>query len=389
MGDVSAHIESWLEAGLIDEATAARLRAAEAVAHGAQAPGRAAPRSAALQAAPVLADPGSAASVIGPTVSIGELFGYLGGAFLLGAWSALVSQLGDGSELSYGLGAALAALGVAVVGLALGRTDPRRSRAAGVCFLTSTVLVVGAGLALAESVGIEGPVAWLVAGVLGTAVGVVFRWRHPALLTQLALLVSLTVLAVAGLQWVSDTISRPAGWDDRGSFQPRTGPDPVLLVVGQAIWWMAVALGVGYLGLLEDRRGREVGDGAAHRRAALTRFWAGLVAVLGVSAAVRMEDEVSEYLLVRVVPPVLGDLVILLLCAVLIERAFRRDATAFLWAAAVGVVIALTDLNVTYIADNTWVALLIEGVILVAVGVSADRLRRILQGLRPEGVAPA
>lgn len=65
MGDVSAHIESWLEAGLIDEATAARLRAAEAVAHGAQAPGRAAPRSAALQAAPVLADPGSAASVIG------------------------------------------------------------------------------------------------------------------------------------------------------------------------------------------------------------------------------------------------------------------------------------------------------------------------------------
>lgn len=154
--------------------------------------------------------------------------------------------------------------------------------------------------------------------------------------------------------------------------------------MGQAAWWLLFGLGVGYLGLLEQRRARAFDDGTAYRRAALTRLWAGLAAVVGLSVAMRMDEMTSEYVSVRVVPPVLGDVAILLLCAVLIERAFRREATPFLWAAALGMVIALTDLNVSYIAGNTWVALLIEGAILLAVGVSADHLRRVVRGPRPQ-----
>ena len=60
----------------------------------------------------------------------------------------------------------------------------------------------------------------------------------------------------------------------------------------------------------------------------------------------------------------------------LIERAFRRDATSFIYAAALGLILALTDFNVSYLSDSPEVALLVEGLILLGVGVAADRLRR-------------
>ena len=78
----------------------------------------------------------------------------------------------------------------------------------------------------------------------------------------------------------------------------------------------------------------------------------------------------------RVVEPWIGDLALLVLSAILVERAFRRDATSFIYAAALGLMIALTDFNLTYLSGSTEVALLIEGLILLAVGVIADRLRR-------------
>jgi hypothetical protein len=382
MDEVSERIDAWQASGLIDEATAARLRAAEATRSDRDAPGPRASRSATMAVAPV-PDLGAAAAVIGPVASIGELFGYLGGIFLLGAWVAFVDQLADGSDLGLGVGAAVAALGVAVVGLALGRADARRSRAAGVCFLTSTALALIAGLELAQAADIDGPRAMILGGVVGVVVAAVFRWHHPALLTQIALLTSVTVLAAGGLAWISDSVGRPAGWDDRGYFRQATGADPIFLVLGQAAWWLAWALGIGYVALLEDRGERADDDDSAHRRASLTRLWAGLVAVLGLTSALRLEDGSTEYQMTRVVPPIAGDVAILLLCAVLIERAFHRDATAFLWAAALGVIIALTDLNLSYVEGNTWVALLIEGAILVAVAFWADRLRRMLRGVHP------
>ena len=66
----------------------------------------------------------------------------------------------------------------------------------------------------------------------------------------------------------------------------------------------------------------------------------------------------------------------LVLAAILVERAFRRDATSFIYAAALGLMIALSDFNLTYLSDTTEAALLFEGLILLAVGFAADRLRR-------------
>ena len=87
--------------------------------------------------------------------------------------------------------------------------------------------------------------------------------------------------------------------------------------------------------------------------------------------------------------PWIGDLALVVLSAILVERAFRRDATSFIYAAALGLMIALTDFNLTYLSGSTEVALLIEGLILLAVGVVADRLRRrIGRGDAPKLGAP-
>ena len=65
------------------------------------------------------------------------------------------------------------------------------------------------------------------------------------------------------------------------------------------------------------------------------------------------------------------------------ERAFRREATSFIYAAALGLIVALTDINVSYLADSTSAALLVEGLILLAVGLGADRLRRRVGHMGP------
>jgi hypothetical protein len=74
--------------------------------------------------------------------------------------------------------------------------------------------------------------------------------------------------------------------------------------------------------------------------------------------------------------------VILIVCAVLVERGFRREASVYVYPAALGVIIAATDLNATYLSDTIEIGLLIEGGILIAAGILADRLRRRI-GVRP------
>ena len=68
------------------------------------------------------------------------------------------------------------------------------------------------------------------------------------------------------------------------------------------------------------------------------------------------------------------------LSLILLERAFRRDATAYVYAAALGLIVALTDFNLTYLSDSTEIGLAIEGAILLGVGLVADRLRRRIGG---------
>jgi hypothetical protein len=74
----------------------------------------------------------------------------------------------------------------------------------------------------------------------------------------------------------------------------------------------------------------------------------------------------------------MADVIVLLISAVLIERAFRRESGAYVLAAALGVVIALTDFNFTYFAQasGTEVALLVEGLLLLAIAFAAERITR-------------
>jgi hypothetical protein len=112
-----------------------------------------------------------------------------------------------------------------------------------------------------------------------------------------------------------------------------------------------------------------------------------LTAVIGLASAVSrsaFDGPLGEYR--RVLEPWIGDLALLILSAILVERAFRRDATSFIYAAALGLIVALTDFNLSYLSNSTELALLIEGLILLGVGYGADRLRRRIG--RPGDAAP-
>ena len=98
--------------------------------------------------------------------------------------------------------------------------------------------------------------------------------------------------------------------------------------------------------------------------------------MIGLASAVTRSAAFADGEYGRVVEPWIGDLALLVLAAILVERAFRRDATSFIYAAALGLMIALSDFNLTYLSDTTEAALLFEGLILLAVGFAADRLRR-------------
>ena len=82
MSDATEHIAGWEAAGLIDRETADRLRAAShstTVRDTPTAITTAHPRSA-------------AAALFGPSVTISEVFAYLGGGFLLAAWSSFMTR---------------------------------------------------------------------------------------------------------------------------------------------------------------------------------------------------------------------------------------------------------------------------------------------------------
>ncbi len=370
MSNALDHIDGWEAAGVIDRDTADRLRAAESGSPSSwgrtQGPADApTPRSA-------------AARMFGPAVSIAEVFTYLGGAFLLAAWSAFMtraSSTADDPGIILGFMSLLAAGALVAIGLRLATGDERASRAAGVAFILAVSYVGGAMAAFADTAGI----GWPLIGVLATGaaflVAIAIRVGFASVLTQVALLGSLTAFAGSMLVWVQATFF-PEPFSEATGGPATPGPDPMVLVVASAAWWLLLAVGIALLGLWEARRGRPAHDPAALRRAALSRFWAGMVAVLGLGWAVTREATFANGDYGRVVEPWMGSVALLLLSAVLIERAFRRDATSFIYAAALGLILALTNFNLSYLSDSTEVALLIEGIILLGVGVAADRLRR-------------
>jgi len=315
-------------------------------------------------------------TAFGLPVLIAEAFGYLGGAFLLAAWFAWVanrSTQADDPGWVIGIGASVAALGMGILGVALNRADERGRRAAGVAFLVGLASVGTAAFTFASKAGLDGPDAAVVASATTLAFAIACRAFQPALLTQLGLLAALTTLASALLSWFEQTVAPNRATIADGVLL--SSPDPIILVLGSAALWLSVAVVIGLLALVESGAG-EGSDATEGRRASLSRFWAGMVAVLGLASAISRSEYRTTTDYGRVLAPWVGDLGLLILAAVLIERAFRREASAYVYAAALGLIIALCDLNVSYLTTGIESALLVEGLILLAAGIAADRLRR-------------
>jgi hypothetical protein len=368
MSEILERIDAWLAVGLIDPATAERLRQAELAAGPATA---ITATSAAASSPPPTARDG-ASTAFGPTPTVAEVFVYLGAAFLLAAWSTFMVRLSDDRDpnvvVTVGASVVVAVmLGIAAILL---RGDARRRRGAGVAVLVATSSASIAAATLSKLAGLDDSTTAIVIALAATIVALIGRWMLPAVLTQIALLTGLTWLGASLLNLLLEAVyGKPAPCCD--TIQP-VPTDPFRLVVVPAAGWLLVALGIGLVGLAESRsRGA-----AAQRRAAVSRFWAGVVAVGGVAGAVTREAPLSSGAWGRVIEPWIGELAILAVTAVLVERALRRDSIAFVGAAAVGLVLALTDFNVHYLGDTRELALLVQGGILLLAGFLADRLRR-------------
>lgn len=382
MDAVQERIDEWLRAGLIDAETATRLSAAEAGrVDGEQGRASVGEKDSGVRSA-ALSD------VFGPGPTIAEMFAYLGAGFLLAAWTSFVIRLtGDGSGLSQvGGGLMVAAAVLTGLGLVLRQGDERRRRGAGVAFLAATLYAAGAAAGFISGLDPGGPTGSLVVSIVAIGVAGAFRFLHPALLTQFGILVSVSAFGALLLSWLQWRIA-PVSFTEQGD-PIGNSTDPILLVVVTAAVWLAIAVGLGLLALAErtDHRDDQADGAAAARRAALTRAWAGIVAVAGLASALTRTDLLPSGDYGRVIEPWIAQLVLLILAGILVERAFRRNSTAFLFAAGLGLIIALTDFNFTFLSSSTEIGLLIEGAILLAVGVVADRVRRRLPGDRP---APA
>jgi hypothetical protein len=187
MGDraVIQRIGAWEAAGLIDAGLAARLRAAEEAQPERESGSSAETAGGRSRFAP-------AAGFFGPAVTVAEMFSYLGGTFLLGAWYATLGRIADAGsqpDLVWLLGSAATAGLLATIGIVLARGPARRQRAAGVMFIAAI-----ANAAAAASFGgqliLQGDTnaRLVIAGLVAVVVAVAFRRIHPAVLTQLGVL---------------------------------------------------------------------------------------------------------------------------------------------------------------------------------------------------------
>jgi len=377
---VLERIAAWQAAGLIDTDTAVRLRAAEAEAEDGETPSTPEGRD----------KPSTVGQIVGPSVTIGEMFAYLGGAFILGAFNAFLTRT-MGFDADGGVGLAVGFGVVAAVLVAIGRFmaqgDARQRRAAGVVFAVAVGHVAAAGFALTTAFNLDFPVSGVIVAAWAAVVAVGLRLYLPALTTQFTLLASLTSLAAALLSLIEYTVVPETVFTDSGAVVPNDGPSALLILVASAAWWLGFAALLGILALIEARSSDDPTTG---RRAAMTRLWAGITAVAGLAMAVSQsahDPQTGEW--GRVLEPWIGDLALVVLALILVERAFRRGANTFVYAAALALVIALTDFNFSYLSDSTEVGLLIEGVILLAAGFAVSRLRqRIGRDELPESAEP-
>lgn len=374
MGEqILERIDAWLAAGLIDATTAERLRAAE---NEFPAGPEARPDN------PMRA----ASAMFGPPISIMELFAYVGAGFLLAAWHVLAPNT-DYTESTNIVGQSIRwivpAIAFAVIGMLARGGSPQLGRAAGVSFAIATIHAYG----LFDRIIGPGYVdsgAIVVAG-LTLAVAATFRRLHPAVTTQLTLVGTALFLATVIFRWLTAELFGPDSYQRSDSEASASA----LLTIG---WWLAWAVGLGLLARLEWRVGDDAppssnpDEEARARRARVTRLIAGLAAVFGATAGAMVSNSNG-----RALPAWLGDLDILFVSGVLLAIAIRFGALAYLLPAALGFIVALTDLNSQYVMERTGIgtALVLEGGILIATGFVAERLRRMMAGRRmPPSDAP-
>ena len=252
---VLGRIEAWEAAGLIDSATASRLRDAEADA----------PVPAEPQPHTDPRGPGVAAHSRGPGLTAVELFSYLGAAFVLGAWYALVGSVIPDNARSgtwHGVAAVIVAGALAVTAIVLAPRDPRSRRAAGVAL---AVALPNLGVGLYPLAGEAHPEVYgdvlnnlLVASTVVLAAAVAARRFLPAVLTQLALAISAAELGQAALAWLDPVVfPRPMVGYEMGALDVTTA----LIRVGLTLaWWWTVALAMVVL-LLVAREPRPKTEG--------------------------------------------------------------------------------------------------------------------------------
>ena len=367
---VTQRIAAWESAGLIDGETANRLRAAEAAVQ--SQPDGAGRRTSGV------------GSWFGPIPSVAELFGYVGAGFLLAAWHTLSLSSGRGSNVTEWL---VPAIVFGLAGVALARRSDRERRAAGVSFAVATGHVFGAATQLLDVSGTGSELMLTISAAIAVGAALGFRRAHPAVLTELGLLGALATFAGVAILWLG-VVLFPAVAEQTYQYSPPPDPNAMLKVVLRLAWWLAWAVGFGLLGLWEAAAARREAAGddgertssPGSRLASVARFVAGLTAVLGATSVITTStiDEYGDY--GRVLAPWIGDGVILAIGLVLLGLAIRRGAAAYLYPAALGVIVAFSDLNAQYVAERTGtgVALLVEGLILIGAGLLAERLRRRL-----------
>ena len=319
-------------------------------------------------------------AMFGPSLTIGEVFSYLGAFFVLAASDAFLARIAapaPSNDWTLVIGTALQTVVLLAIGQRLRTGDRRRGRAAGVMFLTASVHAGVAGGLAAGAIGLEWPASAVIGAIAAFVVALVTRTRPSG-------------RADAGGGARGGHGHRgdgPGLAPESPSSRPPTSPAssrsapvriPIVLVVASAAWWLATAVIIGLIGLREAGRADE--DAGSGRRAGVSRLWAGMVAVVGLATAVTQGDMLASGDYGRVVEPWIADVALLVLAAVLIQRAFRRDDSAFVYPAALAMIIALTDFNISYLGGATEIGLLVEGLILLAVGFGAQRIRRMIGG---------
>ena len=378
---VIRRIEAWEAAGLIDPMTADRLREAEAEA---MLEPDAIPEPDAVEVRP----PG-AGRALGVTAV--ELFAYLGAACVLGAWYALIASTIPYAEDSSARRAAaglIAAIALALLGVAMASRDARFRRAAGVAFLVALPNLGAAVYLLADTLHHEvypdAPTNALVASIVVLLAALVARRAVPALTTQLGLAAAAVTVGGFAMGWL-DAILFPRGgvqWEPR----PLDETAALVRVVLSMAWWWAVAAVMAVLLVILDPKPR------TEARTRLGRIAVGLTAVLGTASAVSMQHEwnaASNLAGKPVLEPFVGAAIILTVSGVLIALAVRRQSVGYLWPGGLGVFIALTWLNAAYLAveSGLWVALLVEAAVLFGVAFGVNRTGRRLRPAEPGTVA--